>query len=92
MSGRDAALVNLAVQRIRPILAPLGEYGYKIIPEDVFSLSANATPEALKTAIMARLDLRHRNYGELRQRIADGQISYLELLPRPGRPPACGRP
>ena len=76
-----AARVAAAVQRIRPFVAPLGDQGYRIIPDDVFSLRAHLTPESLQVDILGRLDQRRRDYAELSARIGDGEISYLQLGP-----------
>jgi len=81
LSGADAQIVRLAVSRIRPIIAPLGESGYKIIPDDVFSLSSNATPDELRATIMARIDMRKADYETLKRRIDNGSVSYLDLGP-----------
>lgn len=70
-----------ALQRIRTIVAPLGDRGYRIIPDDVFSLHSGDTPEALRSRILAKLEDRRKNYAELGKRITEGDISYLQLGP-----------
>jgi hypothetical protein len=77
----SAARVRAAVERIRPVVAPLGDQGYRIIPDDVFSLGAGMTAEQLRATIMAKIDVRRSNYAELSERIAAGEISYLQLGP-----------
>jgi hypothetical protein len=79
--GEAAVRVRAAVARIRPIVAPLGEQGYRIIPDDVFSLRSGATPEKLRSEILRRLDRRRGDYAELGRLIAKGEISYLQMLP-----------
>jgi hypothetical protein len=79
--GENAARVMAAVNRIRPIVAPLGDQGYRIIPDDIFSLRSGATPEELRAQILSQLDIRRSNYAELSARIAAGDVSYLQLGP-----------
>jgi Domain of unknown function (DUF4157) len=80
-SDENAAQVMAAVQAIRPMVAPLGDQGYRIIPDDVFSLRSNLTPEALRGTLLGRLDQRRADYAELSARIGNGDISYLQLGP-----------
>jgi Domain of unknown function (DUF4157) len=81
VDGSAAARVQAAVNAIRPVVAPLGDQGYRIIPDDVFSLRSNLTAEELRTTIFAKLAQRRADYAELAARIADGQVSYLQLGP-----------
>ena len=81
ITGESADRVLRAIEAIRPILAPLGDKGYRIIPDDVFSLRSGLAAEQLKATLLDKLDQRQRAYVELIGRIADGQISYLQLGP-----------
>ena len=75
------ARVLAAVAAIRPIVAPLGDSGYRIIPDDVFSLGSGQTPEQLKTAILAKIAERQAGYLTLREHIAAGDMDYLQFGP-----------
>jgi hypothetical protein len=81
ISGADAVRVQAAVNMIRPVVAPLGDQGYRIIPDDVFSLGSGMSAEDLRTTILAKIAQRHSDYAELSARIADGQVNYLQLGP-----------
>jgi uncharacterized ParB-like nuclease family protein len=81
LTGAASAQLQAAINAIRPTLAPLGEQGYRIIPEDVFSLRNGDSPDVLKARILAKIDQRRADYAELSWRIGDGQISYLQLGP-----------
>ena len=81
ITGESANRVLRAIEAIRPILAPLGDKGYRIIPDDVFSLRSGLAAEQLEATLLDKLDQRQRAYVELIGRIADGQISYLQLGP-----------
>ncbi|MBG0737932.1 DUF4157 domain-containing protein [Paeniglutamicibacter antarcticus] len=81
ITGESSARTLAAIAAIRPIVAPLGDQGYRIIPDDVFSLRSGLTPGQLKETILAKLDHRRWSYAELIRRIANGDISYLQLGP-----------
>ncbi|SMC69883.1 hypothetical protein [Kibdelosporangium aridum] len=79
--GAETARVQAAIDAIRPVVAPLGDSGYRIIPDDVFSLRGGLTPEQLRETIFGRIAIRRANYAELSARIADGDVDYLQLGP-----------
>jgi hypothetical protein len=80
--GMSAATrLQAAVDAIRPIVAPLGDQGYRIIPDDVFSLRSGMTAADLRTLILAKIAERHSAYEVLKAHIADGRIEYLQLVP-----------
>ena len=68
-----------AVAVIHPVLAPLGDQGYRIIPDDVFTLGGGRTPEQLRADILAKIDQRRREYATLDYLIGSGDINYLQL-------------
>ncbi|MCW6005718.1 hypothetical protein K1W54_14190, partial [Micromonospora sp. CPCC 205371] len=81
LAGTASARLQAAVDAIRPVVAPLGDQGYRIIPDDVFSLRSGMTAEQLRTVILAKIAERRSAYEELKTKIAEGDISYLQLVP-----------
>ncbi|MGN9914692.1 eCIS core domain-containing protein [Phytohabitans sp. LJ34] len=81
VDGSASARVQAAINAIRPVVAPLGDQGYRIIPDDVFSLGSAMTPDHLRATILARIAQRRADYGELSAMIAAGRINYLQLGP-----------
>jgi hypothetical protein len=79
--GSASARVQAAINAIWPVVAPLGDQGYRIIPDDVFSLGSNQTPDELRATIVARIAQRRADYGQLSAMIAAGRINYLQLGP-----------
>ncbi len=80
-SDQSFQIVMQAVQRIHPVVAPLGDAGYRIIPDHVWSVNAGDTPEQLQATIYANIDKRAADYAELKDAIANGKVDYLQLGP-----------
>jgi hypothetical protein len=68
-----------ALAVIKPVLAPLGDRGYRIIPDDVFSLGSGRTAQQLRADILAKIDQRRGDYAALDALIGAGEIDYLQL-------------
>ncbi|HYN56446.1 MAG TPA: DUF4157 domain-containing protein [Motilibacterales bacterium] len=79
VSGANAQRLAAAVAMIRPVLAPLGDLGYRIIPDDVFSLGSGRSALQLRADILAKIDQRRGEYATLDSLIGQGDISYLQL-------------
>lgn len=80
-SNANALAVLAAIEAIRPVVAPLGDRGYRIIPDDVFSLRSGQTALQLRATLVENIEKRRRDYAELGARIAAGDITYLQLTP-----------
>lgn len=79
VSGANAQRLSAAVAMIQPVLAPLGDRGYRIIPDDVFSLGSGRSALQLRADILAKIDQRRGEYATLDSLIGKGDISYLQL-------------
>ncbi len=77
----SSAAVTNAAKHIQSILGPLGDRGFQIIPDDVFSTGSFDSPEQLRNTMLGYIDKRQQDYGELRNRIIAGDVDYLQLAP-----------
>jgi hypothetical protein len=79
--GPNTELAVSAIQRIHPVLDPLGPAGYRVLPQGVFSTLYNRTPAQLRALVMENIDERQAKYLRLKSLILAGQVDYKELCP-----------
>jgi len=73
--------VLYSANRIGTLLAPLGDYGFRVIPPETMSLIGNVSAEELLAAIVTNIDRRQSQFSDLIARISNGDVSYLDLIP-----------
>ena len=79
--GPNTTLAVNSIQRINPVLEPLGPAGYKVLPQGIFSDLYNRTPAQLRSLVMDNINERQMKYMHLKALIMANQVDYKELCP-----------
>jgi hypothetical protein len=77
----DPEATRTALRRVEPIMQALGPSGYKVLPASMLETMMTSTPDALRCAIVAAIEQRQKDFGELIQKIQNGDVGWEFFAP-----------